>query len=162
MLSKQMEQRLLEQVRNEWVSEFYYLELMSWCFNNDFDGFGMWFLKQSQEEHEHGMKILRFVNDAGGTLKILPITPPVVEIKDIEHVFELTWEHEQKVTAMIHELYAMAINEKDYPTQNFLQWFINEQLEEESTVRNIVAQLKRVKGAPAGLFMIEAKLAARQ
>ncbi|MCL5270344.1 MAG: ferritin [bacterium] len=162
MLSKKMEERLNEQVRNEWISEYYYLAMMAWCFNNDYDGFGMWFLKQADEERAHGMKLLRYLNEAGGSIRIPAVAPPGTELQGVDHMFELTWEHERKVTAMIHEIADLARQEKDYATDNFLQWFIKEQVEEENTVRNIVAQLRRIQGAPAGLFMLESKLAARQ
>ena len=161
MVSKKMGEMLNEQVKNEWESEFIYLAMMAWCFNNNYDGFGMWMLKQAGEEREHGMKILRYLHEADFPLAIPSLHAPKPQFESVEKVFRQGLEHEQKVTKMIYALTEQAVADKDFTTQQFLQWFINEQLEEESTFRGIIAKLERIKGAPGGLFMLEAQLAQR-
>lgn len=161
MISQPMQAKLNEQVRHEWESEFYYLAIMAWCFNNNYGGFGLWFLKQAGEEREHGMKILRYLNEVGAEIAIPSVKTPAVQIKSVEDTFELGLEHEKKVTRLIHDLVDLAVTEKDHTTNQFLQWFVSEQAEEEASFRDIVAKLQRIKGAPGGLFMLEAKLAER-
>jgi ferritin len=157
-----MQKQLNEQVKNEWESEFIYLTMAAWAYNNNYDGFGLWFIKQAGEEREHGMKILRYLNEADADMIIPSITVPKVEFKDIPDLFKRGLEHEQKVTGMFYRLTELAIAEKDFTTQQFLQWFIIEQLEEEASFRGIIAKLERIKGSSSGLFVLEAKLAERK
>lgn len=162
MISKKMQDRLLEQVKAEWESEFYYLAMMAWCFNNNFPGFGKWLLKQADEERGHGMKLLRYLSEVGGDLAIPSVTVPKARFESPAQIFDLVLKHERKVTALIHGLVEAAQQEKDYATLNFLQWYVKEQVEEESTAADIVARLERVKGQGAGLMFIENQLAARE
>ncbi len=162
MISPQMKKKLLEQVVHEWESEYLYYAMMAWCHNHDYNGFAHWFRKQAEEEHSHGLKILDYLLEVGAEIE-LPATLTVqpVNFKEIEEVFAATLAHEQKVTRLIHDLADLAVSEKDHATLNYLQWFISEQLEEESGVRDIIGKLKRVKAAPGGLYMLENHLAQR-
>ena len=161
MISEKMIAKLSEQVKHEWESEFFYLTFMAWCFNNNYNGFGAWFLKQASEEREHGMKMLRYLNEVDADISIPSITTPKGEYQSIEQIFQLGLEHELKVTGLISELMNLAHTEKDHATQQFLQWYVSEQVEEEANFRGIIAKLERIKGSPGGLFMLEAKLGER-
>lgn len=159
MISQAMQDKLLEQVRVEWESEFAYLTIMAWCYNNDFDGFGAWFHQQANEEREHGLRILRFINNAGGSIGIPSINVIAPDFRNLQHLFELTLQHEEQVTGSINRLVDQAMADNDHTTHTFLQWFIQEQVEEESTARHILAKIRRAEGAPGALFMIEQQLA---
>jgi ferritin len=161
MVSKAMAAKLNQQAKNEWESEFFYLTMMAWCFNNNYNGFGAWFLKQAAEEREHGMKIFRYLNETDQDIVIPSITVPKADFKSVEDVFEQGLAHEQEVSRLIGKLADQAISEKDHATLEFLQWYIKEQVEEESSFRDIVTKLGRIKGSVGGLFMLEAKLAER-
>jgi ferritin len=162
MLSKKMQAALNDQVRAEWESEFIYLAFMAWCFNNNFDGFGLWFLKQADEERGHGMKILRYVNEAGGDIVVPNVSYKTPKLTGVEQIFKLGLEHEEYISGRIDDLVALANGEKDHRSASFLKWFVDEQLEEENTFRGIVAKLERIKNAPGGLYMLESHLAARE
>lgn len=161
MASDKMIRRLNEQVKNEWYSQFLYLDMMAWCYNNGYEGFGQWFRAQAAEEYEHGEKILRYIGEVDGDMEIPEIPGRDVAPTGIQQMFEATLEHEKKVTGMIHELVKLAREENDYATENFLQWYVAEQVEEESTARDILGQIERVKDAPGGLFMLENRLGQR-
>jgi ferritin len=161
MISKNLQKQLLDQVRYEWESEFYYMAMMAWCYNNDYDGFAQWFFQQAGEERMHGLKILAYLNQVGGELSIPAVSVPKTAFKGIEQIVELTLKHEQKITKLIHELVEAAIREHDHSTNNFLQWYVREQIEEESTARTLLAKVRRCKGAPGALLILENELAAR-
>lgn len=161
MLSKSLQKQLLDQVKYEWESEFYYMAMMAWCYNNDYDGFAQWFFQQAGEERIHGLKILSYVNQVGGEIMIPAIAAQKCDFKNIEALFELTLKHEQKVTKLIHELVEAAIKERDHSTNNFLQWYVKEQIEEEDTARKLLAKVKRCENATSALLMLENELGAR-
>ena len=124
MISKKMQSQILDQVKAEWESEYFYLAMMAWCFNNDYPGFGMWLLKQADEERGHGMKMLRYLNEVGGELAIPSVTVPKAKFESPAQIFDLVLKHERKVTALIYGLVKTAEEEKDYATLNFLQWYV--------------------------------------
>lgn len=161
MLSKSMQDRLNAQVKAELESEYYYMAMMAWCFNNDYDGFGFWLLNQAKEEHAHAEKLMRYVNEAGGDIEVPDITVHARDFDGVEDIFTKVYEHEQKVTGLVHALVDAARKENDHATDNFLQWYVGEQVEEENNARGIVAKLNRIKGNPNGLFMLEGQLAQR-
>jgi ferritin len=162
MISKKVHNKLLEQIKHEWESEYLYYAIMAWCVNNDYNGFAAWFRKQAEEEHEHGMKIVDYLAETGVDVK-LPNSLAVGNQKftDIDQIFKLTLKHEQKVTGLIHALVELSAAENDHTSHNFLQWYVSEQLEEEAQVRDILGALGRIKGAPGGLYMLERELAKR-
>lgn len=161
MPSQALAAKLQEQVKHEWESEYYYLTMMAWCTNNAMDGFANWFRMQAQEEHGHGEKFLKYLAEIDCDISIPSIVTKQVEFKSIEQLFDLSLEHEKKVTGLICNLVKMAEAEKDYMTLQFLQYFIAEQREEESTVRDIVNKLRRLNGAPGGMFYLESHLGKR-
>lgn len=158
MLSQTMRDTLIEQIKIEWESEFYYLAMMAWCYNNDLDGYGDWFMKQAEEEREHGMRIARFISEVGAELAIPSINAPEARFENIEHCFKLTLEHEEFVTHAVHQIVDLALKEHDYTTNNFMQWYVNEQVEEEATARLILGRVRRAQGNPSALFIVETQL----
>ena len=159
MLSETMRAKLIEQIKIEWESEFYYLAMMAWCYNNELDGYGDWFMKQAAEERAHGMRIARFISEVGAELEIPSITAPAAKFENIEHCFKLTLEHEEYVTKAVHEVVDLALKEHDYTTNNFMQWYVNEQVEEEATARLVLGKVRRAGGNPSALFIVETQLA---
>ena len=110
---------------------------------------------QTQEELTHAMKIYGFVNERGGRVTLEAIEKPGVEWASVLAAFENAYQHEQKVTGLINDLVSLALEEKDYATSNFLQWFVDEQVEEEASVDEVIQKLKLVENAPGGLFMVD-------
>lgn len=116
---------------------------------------------QYQEELTHGLKIFDFINDRDGRALVLGFDAPPAEWKSPLNVFENSYAHEQKVTAMINNLYQLAVKENDYPTIVLLQWFINEQVEEEKNAKLIVDQLRMAGDNPTALLLLDRELGAR-
>jgi ferritin len=161
MPTAKMVKELTEQLKNEWESEYLYMAMMAWCYNKNYDGFAQWFEKQAIEEHGHGVKFVNFIKDVDAELTILSIKVPPIKAKKVVDLFKQTLKHEQEVTARINQLVALAHKEHDFNTLEFLQWFVMEQREEESTVRGILAQFEHNHDAPGGMFLIEQHLAQR-
>ena len=162
MLSKKMQDAINEQIRAEFYSAYLYLSMAAYCESVDLPGFAHWMRMQWEEEVVHTLKFFDYVNDRGGRVVLEAIDQPTVEFESPIDVFEQTLKHEQSVTARINDLYAVAIEERDYPSQVLLQWFIEEQVEEEKTASDILAMLKRIgdKGHP--LVMLDQQLVSRQ
>ena len=162
MLSKAMQKALNEQVRDELYSAYMYLSMAAYFETHSLPGFAAWMRAQSQEEVVHAMKFFDFVNERGGRVELHEIEKPPVEFESPRAVFEATYEHEQTVTSLIHDLYALALEEKDYAAQVMLHWFIEEQVEEEASVSQILDTLKRIGDKDQGLVMLDRELGRRQ
>lgn len=161
MLSKKMEKALNDQINAEFYSSYFYLNMANYCDSIDLPGFANWLRLQTQEEYEHAMKILDFVLDRDGNVELGQLDKPKGGFKSILDVFEKVLAHEQLVTRLIHDLYAMAVKENDYATQVELQWFVQEQVEEEKTAKEIIQQLKWVGDKNTALFMLDQKMGGR-
>ena len=161
MLSQSMQKKLNEQVRNEIYSSYLYLSMSAHFQAVNLVGFAKWMAVQSKEEYGHAMKIYEYIHDRSGRITLDAIAKPPATFKKPLDVMKQVLEHEVSVTAMIHELYDLAIKEKDYPTLVMLQWFVTEQVEEERTASDIIEQLKMIGDAPAGLMMLDRQLASR-
>ncbi|MBA3956768.1 MAG: ferritin [Parachlamydiaceae bacterium] len=151
---------LNEQIKHEFYSANLYLSMASYFENIPLEGFSKWFLKQSEEEREHGMKIYTYITDRNLHVHMHAIDQPTIKFKSPEEAFTMALEHEQKVTQYIHQLYELATKEKDYATQVFLQWFITEQVEEEKNAQDNLDRIKLVGSDKAALFIIDQKLGA--
>jgi ferritin len=125
-------------------------------------GFATWMRAQSEEEVSHAMKLFDFVNERGGRVELHAIEKPPVDFESPREVFELTYEHEQKVTSLIHNLYEVALEENDYAAQVMLHWFIDEQVEEEDNVSQILDALDRIGDNNQGLIMLDRELGRRE
>jgi ferritin len=161
MLSKKIEKMLNEQINAEMYSAYLYLSMAAYFENKNLSGFANWMHIQFKEEWAHAMKIYGYVSERGGKVELIAIDKPKNKWKNIVEVFEDTLEHEKHVTSLIHNLVTASIEEKDYASQSMLQWFINEQVEEEATASELLEKVKMVEGKGAGLFMIDKELQAR-
>ena len=149
MLSKTMERAINRQIKAEFYSAYLYLAMAAHAESAGLSGFAHWMKVQSQEEIEHGMKFFKYVNERGGRVVLEAIDRPPEEFESPLDLFEKTLEHEQHVTALIHELYALAVEQNDYATQVLLHWFIQEQVEEEDNATQLVETLGNGLPQPA-------------
>jgi len=161
MLSSKMHEALNAQINAEYYSSYLYLSMAAHCESINLKGFGHWFRIQSQEEMVHVMKFFTYVLDRKGEVELRAIAAPPTRWDSPLAVFEAALAHEQHVTSLINKLAELAWTEHDHATSTLLQWFINEQVEEEASADLVVQQLKLAAGAPAALFMIDRELGAR-
>ncbi len=161
MLSKEMESALNEQVNNEFYSAYLYLAMAGWFESKNLTGFAHWMRLQFQEEQEHAMRIFGYIGERGGRVKMGAIKAPPEEWDSVLAVFEYTLEHEQDVSASINRLVDLAMKQSDHASNAYLQWFVNEQVEEEASVDAIVQQLRMVGDSGHALFMIDRELGQR-
>ncbi len=150
------------QIAAEFAASFSYLAMAAWCEHHKFMGAGRWLRLQSQEEHGHAMKLFDFVLARNHEATVAAIEQPKSDFKSILEVFERALAQEQGVSKQIDALYELAFKEKVFAAMAELQWFITEQVEEEKTVREIVAKFQMVKNDPASLLDLDRELGARQ
>ncbi|HOU12677.1 MAG TPA: ferritin [Anaerolineae bacterium] len=161
-LSKNMENAINKQIQAESYSAYLYLAMAAYCDSVSMPGYAHWLREQCEEELEHAMKFYHYVVERGGRVVLEAIQQPPVEFGSLLGLAEEVYAHEQKVTSLIHALYDVAVAEKDYASQVFLQWYIKEQVEEEDHARTIVEQFKMAGGHPNILFMLDRQLGARE
>jgi len=161
MLSDKMEKQLNEHTNAEFYSAYLYLSMAAYFDSVDLAGFANWMKVQFQEEMFHGMRFFEYIGHRDGRARLDAIQTPPVEWDSPIAVFEETYKHEQAVSARIHALVSLAMQENDFPTNNFLQWFVAEQTEEESTVKAILKKLRFVGDSKSALLMIDQELAGR-
>jgi ferritin len=161
MISKKMQDSLNEQIKNEIYSAYLYLSMSAYCDSIDLKGFASWMRVQYQEEMFHAFKMYDYILEQDGQVQLLAIDQPPYDFESPEKVFQATLEHERKVTAIINNLMDLALEEKDHASNIFLQWFITEQIEEESTAKRILQEIKMAGVHPQGLFMIDRELGQR-
>lgn len=162
MLSKKMEKALNDQVNAEMYSAYLYLSMSAYFEDQNLSGFANWMYVQAQEEMTHAMKIYRYIHDRGGRVILEQIDKPQTEWDNTQKIMEEVYSHEQKVTGMIHDLVNLAREEKDHGTDNMLQWFVSEQVEEEANADELLQQVKMIDGKPQGLLMLDRELKQRQ
>lgn len=162
MLSQGIQDAINDQIHHELHSAYVYLSMSAYLEAANFTGFAQWMRMQAREEVNHGMKLFDYVNDRNGRVTLKALEQPPVNFKSALDVFEHALEHEKKVTSMIHSLYALATKENDYATQVALQWFINEQVEEEATATKVVDRLKIAGNDGAALLLLDRELGSRQ
>ncbi|MBM3429636.1 MAG: ferritin [Bacteroidetes bacterium] len=158
MMNKRVEAALNDQIKKEASSSQYYLAMASWAENNGLNGTAKFMYTHSDEERFHMLKLVKFVNERGGTAIIPSIDQPPVKFKDLKNVFEKLLEHEIGVTASINNLVDICLQEKDYTTHNFVQWYVSEQLEEEALARTILDKLKLIGSDNSGMYMFDRDL----
>ena len=161
MMSKKLEDAINEQIKNEFFSGYLYLSMAAQAESMNLPGTAHWFKVQAKEEQEHGMKFYEFINDRGGRVLLKAMDQPETEFKTVLDMFEKTLEHEKLVTSLINKLYEIALQEKDYPAQIMLQWFIDEQVEEEKNASDIIATLKMIGEKGQALHMLDQELGKR-
>jgi len=161
MISKDVEKAINDQIQKEFASAYLYLAMAAHFDSMSLPGFSHWMKTQYQEEVVHAMRFFNYLTERNGRVVLEAIEQPPVDFGSPSKVFQQTLDHERKVTASINALYELAVKENDYPTQTELQWFITEQVEEESTAENILDQLKLIGDQGYGLVMMDQQLASR-
>jgi ferritin len=144
MLKKKIEDICNRQIEREGYSSNLYLAMASWAETNGFTGVAAWLYTQADEERLHMLKFIKYINERDGKAVMPAFKKPVAEFKSVEDVFKEVLKHEEFVTASINEIVAMTLEEKDFNTHNFLQWFVFEQVEEETSARNILDKIRLV------------------
>jgi len=161
MIKKTLEIALNEQINAEFHSAYIYLSMSSYFLSAGLGGYANWMRVQYQEELAHATRFFDYLNERGGRVRLSPIGEVQVEFSGIVDVFEKTLEHEQLVTGMIDHLMDLSIQESDHATKSFLQWFVDEQVEEEANVDQILNNLKLIKGEGQGLLMMDREMKGR-
>ena len=161
VISKKMQEALNEQVNAEMYSSNLYLAMSAYFESIDLPGFANWMRIQAKEEDTHVQKIFDYIIERGGRAAVGAIKKPQAEWKSPLDAFNATYKHEQKVSALIADLVGLAQKEKDRATESFLKWFVDEQVEEESSVDRIVRMLRMSEGQPAAMFLIDRDLGSR-
>ena len=156
MLSTSMQEALNKQVQMEAESSQAYLAMASWAeIQPGLQGVTDFFYKQSDEERVHMLKLIRFVNERGGFATIPALEQPMITFQSLRRVFEEFLKHELKVSDSINDLVHLALTEKDYATHNFLQWYVNEQMEEERVARTLNDKLEMIGDDKSGLYLFD-------
>jgi ferritin len=144
MLKKKVEDICNRQIEREGYSSNLYLAMAVWAETNGFSGVASWLYAQAEEEHLHMLKFIKYVNERGGKSVIPALKKPDAEYKDVEDIFREVLKHEEFITASINDIVALTLEEKDFNTHNFLQWFVLEQVEEEASVRTVLDKVRLV------------------
>lgn len=160
-MNKKIEEAINAQINAEMWSAYLYLSMATKCHDLGYAGMANWFEIQFKEEQDHAHIFYNYVISRGGRVTLKAIDDVPTEWKDALDMFKNTLEHEQKVTSLINDLYALATKEKDYATQSMLKWFIDEQVEEEDHARTMIDNLKMINGNGYGMYMLDKELAAR-
>jgi ferritin len=162
MLSEKMLNLFNDQITHEMFSSYMYLAMAAYFEAENLPGFAQWMRVQAGEENEHAMKFFGHIIDRGGRVKLAAIPEPPFEWGSTLDAFEKVLAHEQKVSSLIHTLFEVAVQEKDYPSQVMLHWFINEQVEEEKNAQAILGQLRMMDDRKGGLLNLDHHIGKRQ
>lgn len=161
MISKDLQEALIEQLNKEYHSAYIYLGMSAYCSKEGFNGAANWFLIQYQEEVAHGMKLFKYLEDQNVDIKLPAIGAVEVDYSSLLDVFKKSLAHEQTMTRNLNNLSDLAMKNKDHATYNLLQWYVTEQVEEEATVSEIIDHIKLVDGNGYGLYTIDKELSGR-
>jgi ferritin len=152
MLPKKVEEIINTQIQKEDYSSQLYLSMASWAENNGFEGIADWLYAQSEEERVHMLKFIKYVNDRDGVAVIPSVDKPPSEFKNVKVLFDSVLKHEKFISASINEIVGVCMDEKDFTTNNWIQWFVTEQLEEEASVKAIIDKLNLLGDTNLYLF----------
>jgi len=161
MISKPVLDSMNNQIMHELYSAYFYLSMSAHCEAENLPGFASWLKVQAQEEQGHAMKFYGYILDRGGKVTLQAIPQPPVDFTSPQEIFKQIYEHEQKVTALINAIYSVAVAEKDIASQIFLQWFINEQVEEEKNASQILDMLTKIGSSTGSLYQLDHRLGKR-
>jgi len=150
------------QVAAEFAASFSYLAMAAWCQHHQFTGSAHWLRLQSAEEHAHALRLFDFVLARDHVVKLTAMPAPVTAFDSVVEVFDRALEQEREVSRQIDAIYQLAFEEKVFAAMAELQWFITEQVEEEKTVREIVAKFHMVRNDPSSLLDLDRELGTRQ
>jgi len=161
MMSAKLIEGFSAQVMREYYSGYFYLQMAAWCDSNALSGMSAWFRVQAQEEMCHGLMFYNYLLERNANIKLAAIPAPPSEFSSGTDVFQKGLEHEYTVTASINALMDQAIADNDHASRSFLNWFVDEQVEEESNFSKVVDQLKLFGSDPKSLLMIDKELGTR-
>ncbi|OXS62355.1 ferritin [Cohnella sp. CIP 111063] len=161
MINETLSKALNDQLNYELYSSHVYLAIAAYCSGESLDGFANFFTVQAEEEKFHAMKIYKYLNDRGIRVTLSGMDTPNNEYSSVLDAYEHAYEHEQEVTRRIYHLSDLALNDREHATIQFLKWFIDEQVEEESMFDTIINKLKRIDKDSNAFFMMDAEFAAR-
>lgn len=159
MISKKVENALNTQILLEADSSQFYLAMASWAEGQGLNGTSEFFYRQSDEEREHMLKLVRYVNERGGSAIIPATSKPRADYSDLIEVFQEFLKHEINVTERINAVVGICLDERDFTTQNFMQWYVSEQIEEEATARGIIDKLNLIGNDKGGLYLFDRDIA---
>lgn len=161
MLSKKVVELLNDQVNKEFYSAYLYLDMANYYKNEGLNGFYNWYKIQAQEERDHAMLFMDYLQQNGEEVVLEAIAKPNKEFRKFIDPLEAGAEHERYVTDLIHNIYAAAYEEKDFRTMQFLDWFVKEQAEEEDNADDMVKKFQLFGSDSKGLYMLDSELAGR-
>jgi ferritin len=161
MLDDKMQEALNFQLNRELYSAYLYLAMGAYFEDQDFPGFGNWMRVQAQEELAHAMKFYDYIVQRGGRVLLADIEAPDAHWESPQAAFEQVYEHEQMVTGLINSLVDLALEISDHATNNFLQWYVAEQVEEEESASGVLQKIKMAGESGSGLYMLDGELALR-
>jgi ferritin len=161
MIPPKVQTALNNQLNEEMFASYSYLAMSAYFESHDLNGFSGWFRAQSAEEYGHAMKIFDYIHQTGGKVTLKDIKPPKTNWKAHLDVFKDMYAAEQKVTKSINSIVDLSGKEKDYATNNFLQWFVSEQVEEEATAQKLLKRMQMVGNNLPGLLMMDRELGMR-
>lgn len=154
-MNTKIENILNRQIKEEAASSQLYLSMASWAEGEGINGTAQFLYHHSEEERQHMLKLIRFVNERGGKVSIPSLEAPKGNFESLVEVFTMLLNHELMVTEMINEVVHVCLEEKDYATHNFIQWYVAEQLEEEALARNVLDKLKMIGNDKGGLYLFD-------
>ena len=155
MLSKKIEEALNKQIKIEAESSQVYLAMACWAEVQGFEGVAQFMFAHSDEERMHMLKLVKFVNERGGHAKVSHLEAPPTEFGSFKNMFETLFNHEVMVSQSINDLVHITLEERDYATHNFLQWYVSEQIEEEALARNILDKINLIGDDKGGLYLFD-------
>jgi ferritin len=161
MMSRELYKAIKDQINAELWSAYLYLSMSMDCEAKGYKGIANWFYVQFQEEQDHARIFMNYLNSRGEKVVLLPIAEVKTEWDSVLDMYKDTLNHEKKVTAMIHNLAAIAQQDRDYASVNRIVWFIDEQVEEEEAAREMITTFEAVEGNKYGMYMLDKELAAR-
>jgi len=161
-MNERMQEAFNDQINEELFSSYVYLSMAAHFEERNLEGFANWMRQQAQEEVVHAMRLFDHIIRRGGQVALKAIAEPPSDFKSPLDAFEKALAHEQHITGCINDLYGKALEEKDYPAQMELQWFIDEQVEEEENTGRVVDQLKLVGDNQSALLILDRELGQRQ
>jgi ferritin len=161
MLSKRVEEALNKQIKVEAESSQFYLSMAIWAEVKGYDGIATFMYAHSDEERMHMLKLINFVNERGGRAVVPALAQPPLEFESVKNIFETLQSHEEKVSRSINDVVEVCLEEKDYPTHNFMQWYVTEQIEEEALARTIMDKIEMMgpdMSSNGGLYFFDREI----
>ncbi|MCH2214161.1 MAG: ferritin [Flavobacteriales bacterium] len=162
MLSAKIQEVLNGQIEVEASSSQFYLAMASWAEANGLNGVANFLYAHSDEERQHMLKLVKFINERGGKAVVPQLAKPPEDFESIQTIFQSLYDHEVKVTAEINSVVDLCLQEKDYTTHNFMQWYVAEQIEEEALAADLLDKLKLIGGDNGGLYLFDRDLETMQ